>query len=117
MSNLPAAMRKTLAGEFSILNLGLADLQKSEDGTAKFLFELGDKNLVEAVNIPAARRSTGCISSQVGCKFSCHFCASGLKGFKRNLTCGEILDEVLYLKNNTQGSALTHIVFMGTGRR
>ncbi len=114
MSNLPVALRKKLAEEFNILNLALAELQKSEDGTTKFLFELGDKNLVEAVNIPSAKRTTGCISSQVGCKFSCHFCASGLKGFKRNLTCGEILDEVLYLKNNS-ASTLTHIVFMGTG--
>lgn len=115
MSDLPAALRNTLASEFYILGLGLADLQKSSDGTAKFLFELNDGNLIEAVNIPVAKRTTGCISSQAGCKFACEFCASGLKGFKRNLTCGEILDEVLYLKNNLQGAQLTHIVFMGTG--
>jgi len=115
MSSLPAPLRKTLADEFSILSLSLADLQKSSDGTAKFLFELTDKNLVEAVSIPAARRVTGCISSQAGCKFGCNFCASGLAGFKRNLTRGEILDEVLYLKNNASGGQLTHIVFMGTG--
>jgi 23S rRNA (adenine2503-C2)-methyltransferase len=115
MSNLPAVLRKTLAEYFSILNLNLVDLQKSSDGTAKFLFELADKNLVEAVSIPAARRLTGCISSQVGCKFSCSFCASGLKGFKRNLTSGEILDEVFYLKHNASSGLLTHIVFMGTG--
>jgi len=115
MSNLPAALRKGLAGEFSILGLALADLQESGDGTTKFLFELTDKNLVEAVNIPTARRVTGCISSQAGCKFGCNFCASALGGFKRNLTCGEILDEVLYLKNNLSAGQLTHIVFMGTG--
>lgn len=115
MSNLPAALRKKLADEFYILGLKLAELQESSDGTTKFLFELSDKNLVEAVNIPVAKRSTGCISSQVGCKFACNFCASGIKGFKRNLTVGEILDEVLYLKNNLQKADLTHIVFMGTG--
>lgn len=115
MSNLPAVLRKKLSEEFYILGLALADLQVSSDGTSKFLFELTDKNLIESVNIPAAKRVTGCISSQVGCKFACNFCASGLKGFKRNLTVGEILDEVLYLKNNTQKSDLTHIVFMGTG--
>ena len=115
MSNLPALLRRTLADEFTILSLSLADLQESSDGATKFLFELSDKNLVEAVNIPASRRVTGCISSQVGCKFGCSFCASGLKGFKRNLTRGEILDEVLYLKNNASGGQLTHIVFMGTG--
>jgi len=115
MSNLPAPLRKKLTDEFSILGLALADLQESIDGTTKFLFELADRNLVEAVNIPAAKRITGCISSQVGCKFGCNFCASALKGFKRNLTRGEILDEVLYLKNNLKIGQLTHIVFMGTG--
>ncbi len=115
MSNLPVSLRKRLADEFYILGLELADLEESSDGTAKFLFELNDKNLVEAVSIPADRRVTGCISSQVGCKFVCNFCASGLKGFKRNLAKGEILDEVLYLKNNLKNKQLTHIVFMGTG--
>jgi len=115
MSNLPAPLRKKLTDEFSILGLALADLQESSDKTIKFLFELADKNLVEAVSIPTARRVTGCISSQVGCKFSCKFCASGLEGFKRNLSVGEILDEVFYLKNNAQEVDLTHIVFMGTG--
>ena len=115
MSNLPALLRKTLTDEFSIISLSLADMQESGDGTRKILFELTDKNLVEAVSIPATRRTTGCISSQAGCKFGCDFCASGLAGFKRNLTCGEILDEVLYLKNNASGIQLTHIVFMGTG--
>jgi 23S rRNA (adenine2503-C2)-methyltransferase len=115
MSNLPAPLRKALTGEFSILKLALANLQESSDGTTKFLFELTDKNLIEAVNIPAARRITGCISSQVGCKFGCNFCASALGGFKRDLTSGEILEEVLYLKNNLKTGQLTHIVFMGTG--
>lgn len=115
MSNLPLALRKKLTAEFYILGLALADMQISCDGTTKFLFELKDKSLIEAVNIPAAKRVTGCISSQAGCKFSCQFCASGLKGFKRNLTVGEILDEALYLKNNARQAELTHIVFMGTG--
>ncbi|MFH0918683.1 MAG: 23S rRNA (adenine(2503)-C(2))-methyltransferase RlmN [Candidatus Omnitrophota bacterium] len=129
MSNLPVLLRESLADEFSILSLKLADLQAASDGTTKFLFELADQHLVEAVNIPAARRSTGCISSQVGCKFGCNFCASGLGGFKRNLTSGEILDEILYLKNNLKtghpalldrpvrasAQQLTHIVFMGAG--
>jgi len=115
MSNLPADLRKTLENEFYILGLELADLQGSSDGTEKFLFRLKDANLIEAVNIPASGRVTGCVSSQVGCKFACEFCASGLKGLKRNLTTGEILNEVLYLKNNLSAGQLTHIVFMGTG--
>jgi 23S rRNA (adenine2503-C2)-methyltransferase len=120
MSNLPAPLRKILTDEFSILGIKLADLQVSSDRTTKFLFELADKNLMEAVNIPMRRlvrfhAVTGCISSQAGCKFGCSFCASSLGGFKRNLTSGEILDEVLYLKNNLKAGQLTHIVFMGTG--
>lgn len=115
MSDLPALLRKTLADDFYILGLELADLQRSADGTAKLLFQLKDDNLVEAVSIPAGERVTGCISSQAGCKFACGFCASALKGFKRNLSAGEILDEVLYLKNNSQKDPLTHVVFMGTG--
>jgi 23S rRNA (adenine2503-C2)-methyltransferase len=115
MSDLASSLRNLLSDEFYIVGLSLADLQKSSDGTEKFLFELNDGNLIEAVNIPAAKRATGCVSSQAGCKFACEFCASGLKGFKRNLTSGEILDEVLYLKNNLKDAQLTHIVFMGTG--
>ncbi|MDD5691964.1 MAG: 23S rRNA (adenine(2503)-C(2))-methyltransferase RlmN [Candidatus Omnitrophica bacterium] len=115
MSDLPQALRATLADSFYILGMELAEFQKSTDGTAKFLFQLKDNNLIEAVSIPAGERVTGCISSQVGCKFACGFCASALKGFKRNLSAGEILDEVLYLKNNSRKEPLTHIVFMGTG--
>lgn len=115
MSNLPVALRETLSQEFSILNLKPERSQKSKDGTVKFLFALADQSLVEAVNIPMSGYSTGCISSQVGCKFACAFCASGINGFKRNLACGEILDEVLYLKSQAKVNPLTHVVFMGTG--
>jgi 23S rRNA (adenine2503-C2)-methyltransferase len=128
MSDLPVTLRESLANEFYILGLAMADLQTSCDGTAKFLLELNDGNLIEAVNIPMGSQGhgraargvysnavTGCISSQAGCKFACEFCASGLKGFKRNLSSGEMLDEVLYLKNNIENGQLTHIVFMGTG--
>jgi 23S rRNA (adenine2503-C2)-methyltransferase len=114
MSNLPAGLRQRLSEDFVIFNLKLAAEQVSQDGTKKFLFELPDNQFVEAVAIPSEKRLTGCISSQAGCKFACAFCASGLLGFKRNLSCAEILDEVLYLKNNSN-QPLTHIVFMGTG--
>ncbi len=114
ISSLPATLREKLSAEFRITGLTLADKQVSSDRTVKFLFELVDKNRVEAVIIPAPGRVTGCISSQAGCKFACNFCASGLKGFKRNLSAGEILEQVLYLKN-ASGGKLTHIVFMGTG--
>jgi len=115
MSDLPADLRKQLRENFYLSALKLARRQKSRDLTEKFLFALRDGDLIEAVSIPAEGRVTGCISTQVGCKFACRFCASGVAGFKRNLTCAEMLDEVLYLKNSSLTKKLTHLVFMGTG--
>lgn len=115
MSDLPEGLRNKLKEEFSLTSLKPIKVLKSADATEKFLFELKDKNFIEAVSIPAKERVTGCLSSQVGCKYSCRFCASGILGFKRNLTTGEILDEALYLKNSSSVKKLTHIVFMGTG--
>jgi len=115
MSDLPLDLRRRLKENFYVLGLKSVKVLRSNDETTKFLFELRDGNLIEAVIIPAARRITGCVSAQVGCRFSCKFCASGLLGFKRNLTCGEMLDEVLLLKNNSKNKALTHLVFMGIG--
>jgi 23S rRNA (adenine2503-C2)-methyltransferase len=115
MSNLPLALKKRLEKEFSLASLGLIQTSRSVDGTEKFLFRLKDGGLIEAVSIPTDKRVTACLSSQVGCKFSCAFCASGVTGFKRNLACHEIVEELLYLKNNSQRKELTHVVFMGTG--
>ncbi len=115
MTNLSPALRRRLKENFSIQGIKLVESLKAYDGTEKLLLELKDKNLIEAVTIPAEKRITGCISTQVGCKFACCLCASGLLGFKRNLTSGEMLEEILYLKNNSQSRKLTHLVFMGTG--
>ncbi len=115
MTNLALNLRKRLQENFYILGLKITQNLCSQDGTEKFLFELQDANFVEAVNISAENRITACLSSQVGCKFSCTFCASGMLGFKRNLACGEIVEELYYLKNNAKDNRLTHIVFMGTG--
>lgn len=115
MSDLPAELRKRLQERFCILSFSLKQRFVSKDQTAKFLFELPDKQPIEAVVIPTKTRVTACVSSQAGCKFACAFCASGLLGFKRNLSCGEIIEQVLQLKNNSPGRKLTHVVFMGTG--
>jgi 23S rRNA (adenine2503-C2)-methyltransferase len=115
MSNLPLDLRLKLKDNFYTLSLKIAKILRSQDGTAKFLFELKDKNFVEAVSIPVKERITACLSTQVGCKFACKFCASGLLGFKRNLTCGEIIEELLYLKQNLKQANITHAVFMGIG--
>ncbi len=115
MTNLPDDLRRKLQDNFYPSELKLLRRQESRDSTEKFLFALKDGALIEAVSIPAEGRVTGCISTQVGCKFACRFCASGVAGFKRNLNCAEMLDEVLYLKNDSLTKKLTHLVFMGTG--
>ncbi len=115
MSDLARGLRDKLKEAFSITGISVIKKLISRDGTKKLLFKLKDGNLIEAVIIPAKERVTGCVSTQVGCKFACRFCASGLSGFRRNLSCSEIIDEVLYLKKETAASKLTHLVFMGSG--
>jgi len=115
MSDLPVTLRSALGKVFSLRSMDLVRKSDSSDGTRKFLLKLRDDNLIEAVAIPAEGRVTGCLSVQAGCRFGCKFCASGQKGHKRNLSAGEILEEVLYLKDNSPGGKLTHIVFMGVG--
>ena len=115
MSDLPQGLRQRLKKDFLAKTLAVKNKQRSVDGTEKFLFGLSDSGLIEAVSIPAESRVTGCISSQVGCKFACIFCASGKKGFTRNLTAGEMIEEALFLKYGSAAKQLTHLVFMGTG--
>lgn len=115
MSDLPEALRRQLKENFYIRSFKSAKEFRSGDGTRKFLLELKDGNAIEAVIIPAEKRVTGCLSTQAGCKFSCSFCASGASGFKRNLTCGEIIEQALFLKASSQDKRLTHLVFMGIG--
>lgn len=115
MSDLSLSLRRHLKENFSIPGLRLIKKVESRDGTEKFILALNGTGLIEAVTIPTQSRLTSCISVQVGCKFGCKFCASGLLGFKRNLTTAEILAEVLFLKNNSLDKKLTHLVFMGMG--
>lgn len=112
MSDLPKDLRIRLKENFYIYGIKLVKALRSEDGTKKFLLELKDGNFIETVIIPAEKRITGCVSTQVGCKFACRFCASGALGFRRNLSTGEIIEEVMHLKKHDK---LTHIVFMGIG--
>jgi len=83
-------------------------------GTIKYLFSLYDNNHIESVYIPDEKRRTLCISSQVGCALNCAFCATGKIGFKRNLSVGEIVDQVLFVERDV-GVELTNIVYMGMG--
>ena len=114
MTDLSRGLRTKLKAGFFVRSSRVKETRESSDGTTKLLIELSDRNLIEGVIIPAEGRVTGCISSQAGCRYACRFCASGLGGFVRDLTAGEILDEVLLLKGAAR-EPLTHIVFMGTG--
>jgi 23S rRNA (adenine2503-C2)-methyltransferase len=103
MTDLPKLLREQLAGCFSLNTLQLVRTQGSGDATLKFLWRLSDGALIESVLLPASPalygepsdRSTLCVSTQVGCAYGCKFCASGLKGWKRNLRADEIVDQIV----------------------
>lgn len=115
MTNLSKTLQTRLKKEFTFSNQAVLKRDISSDGTIKVLFELYDREKVETVLIPTSKRATVCISTQAGCKFGCRFCASGIGGWKRNLDCAEILDQILYMKKIAKGKPLSHIVFMGVG--
>ena len=114
MKNLPAELRQKLAERFELESAKLLEITGSAGETRKILAGLQDGECVEEVLLPAGDRRTVCVSSQVGCKFACAFCASGQAGFKRNLLAGEIVGEVL-LAANTWGDRPGNVVFMGVG--
>ena len=97
MQNLPAPFRAQLSEAFVFQCLEKLETKGDPGDTQKLLFKLGDNELIETVIIPAPKRGTNtvCLSSQVGCRFGCAFCASGQKGVIRNLTAGEIIGEVM----------------------
>ncbi len=113
-TDLPKRLRQALDDRFGLCLPGLAERQVSKDGAEKFLFRLADGRFVETVLIPARMRQTLCLSTQVGCKFGCVFCASGKGGFKRNLRPSEILGQILFLRDRFR-IPLTNFVFMGMG--
>jgi len=114
MKNLPAAFIDTLNKNYCSDDMGLEGRLRSREGAEKFVFKLEDGNLIETVVLYAGKRKTVCISTQVGCKFACPFCASGSHGFTRNLRPSEITEQVLFLKSNLRYD-LTNYVFMGMG--
>ncbi|MDD5482991.1 MAG: 23S rRNA (adenine(2503)-C(2))-methyltransferase RlmN [Kiritimatiellae bacterium] len=116
MKNLPGPFRDELAGRFSVAPPEIAKM-RSESGpgsTAKALLRMSDGELIEMVFIPAKGRTTLCVSSQAGCKYKCAFCASGQNGFRRSLSAGEIVGEVV-LAAQQLGGPPGHVVFMGMG--
>ncbi|HTQ40395.1 MAG TPA: 23S rRNA (adenine(2503)-C(2))-methyltransferase RlmN [Pirellulales bacterium] len=137
MSNLPKQLREQLAAEFTIWTTAVERHHRAADGTEKLLLRLHDGHHIECVLLRDGSRRTICISSQVGCAMGCVFCASGLDGVVRNLTAGEIVEQMLRLQRllpkasgaDTSGQGFTeagesveaaeerlsHIVVMGMG--
>jgi 23S rRNA (adenine2503-C2)-methyltransferase len=118
MSNLPAGLRMALVDNFSISALEVKTEQISKDGTRKYGFAGEDGYLVESVLIPSRQRVTACISSQIGCMLNCSFCATAKLKNRRNLSTGEIYEQVSLLQERSQkayGRGLSNIVFMGMG--
>ncbi|MGB7326019.1 MAG: 23S rRNA (adenine(2503)-C(2))-methyltransferase RlmN [Rubripirellula sp.] len=116
MSDLPKGLREKLDESFRIWVTGEAALVTSSDGTDKLLVRLPDGGEVECVLLRDGVRRSICVSSQVGCAMGCVFCASGLDGVDRNLTMGEILEQMLRLQARLdEGERLSHIVMMGMG--
>jgi 23S rRNA (adenine2503-C2)-methyltransferase len=116
MSDLPTPLRKALAQDFDLFCTTIAKHQMSADGTEKLLVALADGGEVECVLLRDGPRRSICVSSQVGCAMGCVFCASGLDGVQRNLTRGEILEQMLLLQHRLEPEErLSHIVMMGMG--
>ncbi|MDA3860932.1 MAG: 23S rRNA (adenine(2503)-C(2))-methyltransferase RlmN [Melioribacteraceae bacterium] len=116
MGTITKSLRKKLENDFTLESLTLETTQSSnQTKTKKFLYKTKDGHLIETVLIPDAKRNTLCISSQVGCPLDCKFCATGLMGFKRNLTMSEIVDQYLLTASEVGKNVITNIVFMGMG--
>ena len=116
MTDLPARLRENLALQYSFWTTQIARHTQAADGTEKLLLRLADASDIECVLLRDGLRRTVCISSQVGCAMGCVFCASGLDGVKRNLTTGEILEQLLQLQRLlTSQERLSHVVVMGMG--
>jgi len=117
-SNFPANLRRRLEQELSFNSLTAGTVLRSSDGeTIKTLFHLPDGHAIEAVLMMYEQRRTLCISSQAGCAMGCVFCATGQMGFKRHLSSGEIVEQVLYYARQLkeQGEVVTNVVVMGMG--
>ncbi len=116
MQNIPIKLRNKLKETTTISSLELVSKQSSTlTKTEKFLFSTYDGHKIESVIIPEHDRHTLCISTQVGCPLDCKFCATGLMGFTRNLSVGEIIDQYLLTSKFIYPNTITNIVFMGMG--
>lgn len=116
MQNLPKPLRAKLNDECELLTLKYINSEISvETGTKKYIFETYEGNQIESVIIPEEKRTTLCMSTQVGCPLDCKFCATGLMGYKKNLSPGEIFDQYLLAASDYGKDNITNIVYMGMG--
>ncbi|MEM7245238.1 MAG: 23S rRNA (adenine(2503)-C(2))-methyltransferase RlmN [Acidobacteriota bacterium] len=116
MTDLPRELRTRLASRVELGLLQQVDSVRAQDGTVRFLWRLPDGAEVESVSIPSPRRTTFCVSSQVGCSLKCKFCATGYLGYVRNLSAGEIVDQCLaMLEHEDIDRESLNVVFMGQG--
>ena len=112
---LPLDFRSQLKNDgFQVSELSFQEKNLANDGTLKLLLATSDNQSIECVGIPAEKRLTACLSSQVGCPMDCKFCATGKEGLKRSLKASEILDQILFIENEMDRK-VTNIVFMGMG--
>ena len=116
MSNLPSPLRTQLGEHFRIWSSRIAAERTAPDGTEKLVLETAGGGQIECVLLRDGKRRSVCISSQVGCAMGCVFCASGLEGVDRNLSAGEIVEQMLRLARRLPpGERITHVVVMGMG--
>jgi len=121
MSDLARSLREKLAGLAQVVALPVVSTQRSSDGTIKWLFDVGDGNLIESVYIPETDRGTLCVSSQAGCAVGCRFCSTGHQGFSRNLSTAEIVAQLWHAEHTLrrelgqQERVISNVVMMGMG--
>lgn len=115
MNNIPKALKEQLDKSYLLKNMSIVDVMRSKsDGTRKYLMELEDGNIIECVFMKYKHGNTLCISTQVGCRMKCSFCASTIHGLERNLTAGEMIGQIYTVQNDTD-ERISNVVLMGSG--
>jgi len=115
MSDLPLPLRQHLAQQARAGSLQLEVEARARDGASKLALRTADGHLVESVVIPHPRRTTVCVSSQIGCAYRCRFCATGQQGLTRDLSAGEIVEQVVRAQQGVHPARVSNVVFMGMG--
>lgn len=114
MTNLSLPLREKLKNNYTMCNFNIIKKQEAKDGTIKYLFDVLDGNAIETVLMRYHHGNSICVSSQIGCKMGCKFCASTGINFIRNLTSGEIVEQIIRVEQDTK-EKISNVVFMGIG--